>query len=94
MIIRIVKMHFQPDKVNDFVDVFNDNKSRIAGFEGCMHVELLKDINSDNTFFTYSHWTSPNALEVYRHSNTFRDIWGKTKVLFNRAPEAWSVQKT
>lgn len=94
MIIRIVKMHFQPDKINDFVHIFNDNKSRIAGFEGCMHVELLKDINSDNTFFTYSHWRSPDALENYRHSETFRDIWGQTKVLFNRAPEAWSVQKT
>ncbi len=43
--------------------------------------------------FTYSHWESEAALETYRHSELFAEVWAATKVLFNAKPEAWSVQR-
>ncbi|MCC5916875.1 MAG: antibiotic biosynthesis monooxygenase [Cryomorphaceae bacterium] len=93
MIIRIVKMQFDPEKVDAFQQIFHANKHRIQEFSGCNQVDLLRDITNDNVFFTYSHWEDTEALENYRNSDTFRDIWSKTKVLFNSAPEAWSVKK-
>jgi hypothetical protein len=32
-------------------------------------------------------------LETYRHSELFKEVWSKTKPLFNAKPEAWSVDK-
>ena len=86
-------MHFDPQKVETFQEIFSQNKHRIQGFSGCEKVELLRDIDQPNIFFTYSHWTGTDALANYRNSDVFRDIWAQTKALFNDAPQAWSVEK-
>ncbi|MCW3085151.1 MAG: antibiotic biosynthesis monooxygenase [Bacteroidetes bacterium] len=91
MIIRIVKMTFVPEKVNDFLEIFNTSKLLIRHFEGCTHLELLNDINQPNIFFTYSHWQQESDLNNYRDSQLFAGVWARTKILFNAKPEAWSV---
>jgi len=93
MIIRIVKMGFEPSKIEDFLDVFEKNKDKIRGFEGCLHVELLRDAHQTNQFFTYSHWESEKHLNTYRNSALFKGVWEKTKSKFNQKPEAWSTLK-
>ncbi len=93
MIKRIVKMSFQPDKVEDFKLIFKTNWKLIAGFEGCSHVELLQDKLQQNIFFTYSHWENEDHLNAYRDSELFKNVWSKTKVLFNEKPQAWSVDE-
>jgi heme-degrading monooxygenase HmoA len=93
MIIRIVKLTFQPEKVNDFIEIFNSSKSLIKNCEGCESVELLNDVTHKNIYFTYSLWQSETDLNNYRQSDLFKIIWSKTKVLFGDKPEAWSVEK-
>ncbi len=92
MIIRIVKMTFEPEKVNGFLKIFGASKHLIRNMDGCLHLELLNDINSANIFFTYSHWVSENDLNNYRNSELFKSVWGKTKILFAAKAEAWSVK--
>jgi len=91
MIIRIVKMSFQPEKIDEFREIFNASKHLIRNFKGCSHLELLNDINEPGIFFTYSYWEHENDLNTYRHSALFESVWSKTKVLFAAKPEAWSV---
>ena len=91
MLTRIVKMTFDPERIGEFQEIFEANKHRIGGFEGCESVVLLRDINQETIFFTYSHWKDEAALNNYRNSETFREIWGKTKPLFSSKAEAWSV---
>lgn len=86
-------MSFHPDKVEDFKSIFRENWKLIAGFEGCSHVELLQDKQSGNIFFTYSIWKDESYLEKYRNSELFGKVWGRTKVLFNDKPQAWSVDE-
>ena len=86
-------MTFQPDKVNDFLQAFELRKERIGNFEGCSGVELLRDINQPNIFFTYSKWQNASALEKYRQSELFQTTWDEVKPLFNGKPEAWSVER-
>ena len=93
MIIRIVKMTFEKDKVVDFLELFNSSKQLIRNFEGCTHLELLNDINNPNIYFTYSYWQAENDLENYRNSELFNSVWSKTKVLFSAKAEAWSVEQ-
>ena len=93
MIRRVVKMSFQEEKIDEFISNFEANKEKIRNFSGCLHLELWNDIKDKNVFFTYSHWESEDALNSYRHSEMFKGVWAKTKILFNEKPEAWSVDK-
>lgn len=93
MIVRIVKMHFQPDKVEEFLTNFEASKEQIRAFDGCEHLELLRDREHPEIYFTYSYWRDEEALKNYRHSELFKDTWAKTKVLFEKKPEAWSLEQ-
>lgn len=93
MLVRIVKMSFQNDKIEEFLANFEANKSKIRRFKGCQFLELYRDQNNTNVFFTYSYWNSEVDLNNYRHSELFKNVWAKTKPLFNAKPEAWSVDK-
>ena len=91
MIIRIVKMTFLPDKVEEFLSVFELKKDLISEFEGCENLELVRDKDNKNIFFTISSWKEQTYLEKYRSSELFRQTWAKTKVLFSDKPQAWST---
>lgn len=93
MIVRVVKMTFKQNEVPIFLETFEKQKLFIAGFDGCSHLTLLRDKNQANIFFTYSHWKDEDALQRYRDSDFFRDIWSGVKQLFEEKPEAWSLEK-
>lgn len=93
MIIRIVKMTFEPEKVNEFLLIFNGSKQHIRNMHGCSHLELLNDIQSPNIFFTYSYWNTEADLNNYRASDLFKEVWSGTKILFSAKAEAWSVKQ-
>lgn len=90
MLIRIVRMTFQDDKVEDFLKVFEASKNKIRAFEGCKHLELHRDYSKPNVFSTYSHWEDDKALDGYRHSKLFKGVWAQTKPLFSAKPIAFS----
>lgn len=75
-------MTFRPEKIDEFLEIFDSSKEKIRAFEGCLHLELLRDINSPTIFFTYSHWESEEDLNNYRKSELFVATWAKTKTLF------------
>tara|TARA_R110002050_G_scaffold74772_6_gene160326 strand:- start:93634 stop:93930 length:297 start_codon:yes stop_codon:yes gene_type:complete len=93
MFVRIVKMGFHEQNIAVFLKNFDDTKTQIRAFEGCTFLELYRDKNDSNIFFTYSHWKTEADLEHYRQSDLFKNVWNKTKPLFNIKPEAWSLDK-
>ena len=93
MIIRIVKLSFHAEYISDFKTIFEKNKQKIISQKGCNQLEMLEDINEVNIFFTYSWWDSEDDLNNYRNSELFKDVWSKTKILFDKKPEAWSTKK-
>ena len=92
MIKRIVKLTFQEDKVEDFIQIFEESKNKIRQFPGCQHLELWHARQPSNIFFTYSYWDSEDALNAYRYSELFIQTWAKTKPLFQDRAEAWSIE--
>lgn len=91
MIKRIVKLSFRPEAVAAFEEVFKSTRDRIAAFDGCRKLELHKEQNAPNVYFTVSIWDSEEALNKYRNSALFAETWSRTKILFNDKPEAWSL---
>ena len=92
MLIRIVRMTFQEDKIGDFLEIFNCSKHLIRSFEGYRHLELLRDKNAHNVMLTYSYWLSEEHLNIYRDSELFKTTWAATKVLFSDKPVAFSSE--
>ncbi|NND24641.1 MAG: antibiotic biosynthesis monooxygenase [Flavobacteriaceae bacterium] len=93
MFVRIVKMSFAPEHIPSFLEHFEIIKSKVRSFQGCNFLELYRDRDQSNIFFTYSYWEKESDLEAYRQSDLFKSVWSKTKPLFNDKPEAWSVDK-
>lgn len=93
MIVRVVQMTFHPEKLDEFLQLFEKTKDQIRNFEGCHHLELWQDPKYPNITMTYSHWESKEALEKYRQSELFKSTWQQTKVLFAAPPKAWSMQR-
>lgn len=91
--IRIVKLHFQDDKIADFLTFFETVKFKVNEFPGCQGMKLLQDIDNPSIVMTYSHWDNPESLERYRTSETFGQIWPKIKPWFSEKPQAWSVEE-
>jgi len=91
MLIRIVRMTFNENNIDDFLTMFKDTKSKIRQFKGCQHLVLLKDADQSNVFMTYSIWEGPEALEEYRQSELFKTTWQKTKKWFSAKPIAFSA---
>lgn len=91
MITRIVKMTFMSEKVSQFKEIFNQSKNLIQAFDGCISVELMKDVNRDNRYFTLSYWRTEDDLTNYRQSYLFKNTWSKVKPLFSEPAEAWSL---
>lgn len=90
--VRIVKMTFKMEEVPSFLALFESKKNDIGGFPGCQGVRLLNDVHLPNVFYTYSLWDHPEALEEYRKSALFEEVWAKTKIKFSDRPEAWSLE--
>lgn len=86
-------MTFKADEIDSFLEIFEKQKTFIADFEGCSHLELLRDKNNSTTFFTYSYWQNETYLDKYRQSDFFRNIWSTVKLKFDDKPMAWSLER-
>ena len=86
-------MRFHEDKIEAFLNNFEEVKHHIRNFEGNRFLELYQDKNDKRIFFTYSYWENEEALENYRKSDLFNGVWTYTKSLFSEKPEAWSVDR-
>ncbi|WP_431166232.1 putative quinol monooxygenase [Tenacibaculum halocynthiae] len=93
MFVRIVKMSFHSEKIEEFLANFDEKKEYIRKSSGCRLLELYRDKTNPDIFFTYSYWETEKDLENYRNSELFKGVWAKTKILFNDKPVAWSVDK-
>ncbi|MFM7594710.1 MAG: putative quinol monooxygenase [Flavobacteriales bacterium] len=91
MITRIVKLTFTPERLPDFLYEFEQVKNRVVNSEGCVTMKLLQHQSNPCEFFTYSIWVDENALENYRCSETFIQLWGTIKPWFASKAEAWTL---
>jgi quinol monooxygenase YgiN len=91
MITRIVQMTFDPARVQEFMQVFEESKHRIAAFPGCIRLEMHQQADRPDVCYTISRWHSEDDLQNYRNSELFSSTWAKTKVLFAAKPQAWTL---
>lgn len=93
MLIRIVRLSFEENRSDLFLEKFHAIKKNIRNFEGCHHLELWEDYNNPNIFSSHSVWDSEESLNNYRHSEFFREMWSEIKPWFADKPQVFSFKK-
>jgi len=91
MITRIVRMTFIHQNIDSFKEIFYESQKLITAFDGCIRLELMKDVSNECIFFTISYWQSEEKLNSYRDSYLFKNTWSKVKPLFSEKAMAWSL---
>lgn len=91
MIKRIVKLEFTPDFAPIFEQKFPDIRDKIEQYEGCQSLALYADAQHKGRYFTLSLWKTEEALETYRKSSLFTEVWADIKPHFTDKPLAWSI---
>ena len=91
MLIRIVRLTFDPTQVPAFLALFRQSEVRIRQQSGCQHLELWQDADQPHIYCTYSHWNDAAALDAYRRSALFGEVWPSTKRLLAAPAQAFSV---
>ena len=93
MIIRIVKMTFHVDRIEEVKKFLSLVRDKIQNFPGCHYLDILQDLDNRNVFFSYSLWDSDQDLYNYRNSDFFKQTWSTAKKWFSEKPLAWSLTK-
>jgi hypothetical protein len=90
---RIVRLVFKPELIEKFMEIYNSSYELIRYSPGCTYLELMRDQELENVYYTYSKWQSDQDLQEYRKSELFSRTWAKTKLLFDDKPQAFSLTK-
>lgn len=90
-ITRIVRLVFEPQHVEVFLDIYKASYQLIRYSPGCNFLQLMRDHDHDHIYYTYSKWNSDEDLQEYRKSELFSQTWARTKVLFADKPQAFSI---
>jgi (4S)-4-hydroxy-5-phosphonooxypentane-2,3-dione isomerase len=61
MLKRIVKLTFREEAIPEFLAIFEESKSKIRAFEGCRHLELLRNRYRQSEFFKIT-WEKTKVL--------------------------------
>lgn len=90
-LVRIVRLSFKEEHLDDFLQFYSRVQSQIAAFEGCLEVQAFRDNEQPNVIYTISRWADAACLENYRQSDLFRDIWARVSPWFDEKPQAFSL---
>ncbi len=93
MIKRLVRLEFQEAFIQDFKFVYEKHLVYMKSLPSCQSLDFYNERGNPHIFFTISVWESEEALDNYRSSEYFRDIWGRIKPWFQAKPQAWTLDK-
>ena len=94
MIVRIVNLTFREGGKADFYHLIEQVGDQIRRQPGCVHLEILEDIQRTNAIMTYSHWVDEQSLNDYRNSQFFSRVWPQIKDLLIEPAMARSYMTT
>jgi autoinducer 2-degrading protein len=88
---RVVKLTLDPQYIADFKQVFSRHQQHIAQMKGCLSLQAFQDNKEPHIFFTISHWENEHALDNYRYSEFFKNLWATVKPMFTAKAMAHSL---
>ena len=81
MIVRLVQLKFQSEKIEEFLAFYEQSHQTIRNQPGCLSLSLLHETGDPSAFATWSTWDSGRSLLLYRRSAFFRGFWPQLKAM-------------
>lgn len=91
MIVRVVELKFEKENLQLALKKLEDIAPKVRSMEGCSFLEISSGLKDKGMILTYSYWSSSEALNDYRNSETFINFWRDIKKLFSDPARAWSL---
>ncbi|MBI2844955.1 MAG: antibiotic biosynthesis monooxygenase [Chloroflexi bacterium] len=88
MIVRLVSLKVDKERIEEFRKHFEGIYEDIKAHQGCLYLQLVRDLEGLGEYFTISVWESLEALENYRNGPFFKDTWPKVKTFLRE--KAWA----
>lgn len=92
MILRIVKMEVDPQKLEIFELFMKNLSEEKAKLDGCVHHDFFCDKNYVNLFYSYTIWENLTYLKKYKKTPLFKEVVKTLKMLCSTEPSAWTVE--
>lgn len=92
MLLRLVRLPLLPAREAEFLVLFRQSEALIRAQPGCLALALGRQADAPGTWCTVSHWIDAAALDAYRRSALFGQVWPATKRLLAAPPEALSIE--
>ncbi len=93
MIVRLVRLKFQPEHVDAFLEFYSQSEPSIRAQPGCLSLALVRETGDPTAFATWSAWRSGRDLQAYRRSEFFRSFWPAVKAKLREPADAVSFEQ-
>lgn len=93
MIIRVVKLQFKKEDLEEALSKLSGIAPTVRSMEGCQFLEIGVRSRDKGLVVTYSYWDDVDYLNAYRTSEEFKEFWSSIKPLFAEKAEAWSLER-
>ena len=93
MVIRIVSLKCKPEDIDAFRLLLHKSSPRVRQFPGCLSLQIVNDITDPTGFFTISAWRDVDALEAYRTSPLFEQVWPRIKAFLREPARASTCEE-
>jgi hypothetical protein len=92
MILRVVKMVVDQNKIDIFNNFMSNLSTEKEGMDGCVHHDFFSNKQFRNVFYSYTIWESEKYLNKYRKSMLFKEVTTTLRSLCLSEPAAWTVE--
>ncbi len=92
MILRVVKMKVDTNKVELFERFMNNLREEKLNLDGCLHFDYFHEKGNLNIYYSYTIWESDKHFRVYKKSDLFKEVTSTLNALCQIEPMAWTIE--
>jgi quinol monooxygenase YgiN len=86
MFFFICRLHVKPENIVEICQTLEGVAKKFKAYEGCLDIQILRDINDERKFPLLSMWEKQRDLEATVKSEIFAALMG-SKILLVETPE-------
>ena len=93
MWVRLIVVMIQPDKMDDFRKIYNEEiVPTVKAQKGNVHVFLMESIDREGEITSFTAWETQEDGDAYERSGTYVEMVNKVRHTFSGTPTLWSYE--
>ncbi|MFC1857238.1 putative quinol monooxygenase [Thermodesulfobacteriota bacterium] len=93
MWVRLIVVMIQPDKMDDFRKIYNEEIIPTVKMQkGNVHIFLMESIDRKGEITSFTAWETQEDGDTYEKSGTYVEMVNKVRHTFVGTPTLWSYE--